>query len=127
MVKDEDLRDVMVELGWRSKSEQVMTDQLKASCKHCTKYPRILNVIQDNRDVGTCCAVSFAEISSLQFLPLVCEMQELSSQLLALIQKILLGGGSDDNIKRKFSSVSSRVKEFTSAQDVRPSLSPAAP
>ena len=70
--KEEDLKEILRELGLSIKAEQKTSPEFQASCRHCMRHPRIMTVIQRNLDNT----------------PLVGTVRELREQLLAIYKKL---------------------------------------
>jgi hypothetical protein len=69
--REEDLREIWRELGLSIRAEQV-SPEFQASCRNCMRHPRVMTVVQRNRDYN----------------PMVASVQELREQLLALYGKL---------------------------------------
>ena len=93
--RERDLAELMRKLGIANRSENDLSADMKASTKHCAHFPRILNVVQENRDT----------------LPWITTIAELKRQMLAICSKLLVCAALHDKLSKKVGACKNKADE----------------
>ena len=93
--REVDLAELMRKLGIANRSEGDLSAEMRASTKHCAHFPRILNVVQENRDN----------------LPWITTPKELKRQLQAICAKLLVSVALHDKLSKKVGACKSKADE----------------
>lgn len=146
--REEGLRAVMKELGWsRRVADQELSEELMAACRHCSRGPRMLNVVQRLRDVPPLpprappsrqrlrrvpasaaassglkrgAAALTREAAGGQALPSICTVEELRGQTAALLEKLFNCAMHEDALLDALRPCNERCDAARSLADVCP-------
>jgi hypothetical protein len=91
--KEQDAAQLMRQLGLSLRSQAEMPADLKAAIQHCAHFPRILNVVQDNRDA----------------MPWITSTKELKLQLQAISNKLLATTQLHDKLNKRLTACKTKT------------------